>query len=136
MYRNGGFGNFLRFLHAQFMKVVFKGFPMYYFTQEAFWRIPGEMSLEDLRDIEAGLTLDENDQPVFADKIKIKQTSSTRVSKRAKKKKVKKTKKKSKFEDLLKQMAEKRKQNKEEGRLSRRERKRSALSLCWMLWKM
>ncbi|XP_022340668.2 protein timeless homolog [Crassostrea virginica] len=94
--------------------------------QEAFWRIPGEMSLEDLRDIEAGLTLDENDQPVFADKIKIKQTSSTRVSKRAKKKKVKKTKKKSKFEDLLKQMAEKRKQNKEEGRLSRRERKRNS----------
>lgn len=98
--------------------------------QEAFWRIPGEMVLQDLRNLEIGLTLDENDQPVSADKIKVMQTATAKGAKKKnkKKKKVKKTKKNSKFEDLLKQMAEKRKQNKEDGRLARREKKRNSPS--------
>lgn len=84
------------------------------------------MVLQDLRNLEIGLTLDENDQPVSADKIKVMQTATAKgaTKKNKKKKKVKKTKKNSKFEDLLKQMAEKRKQNKEDGRLARREKKR------------
>lgn len=98
--------------------------------QEAFWRIPGEMVLQDLRNLEIGLTLDENDQPVSADKIKVMQTATAKGAKKKnkKKKKVQKTKKNSKFEDLLKQMAEKRKQNKEDGRLARREKKRNSPS--------
>lgn len=83
--------------------------------------------LQDLRNLEIGLTLDGNDQPLSADKIKVMQTATTprgAKKKNKKKKKVQKTKKNSKFEDLLKQMAEKRKQNKEDGRLARRERKR------------
>lgn len=82
------------------------------------------MVLQDLRNLEIGLTLDENDQPVSADKIKVMQTAKGAKKKNKKKKKVQKTKKNSKFEDLLKQMAEKRKQNKEDGRLARREKKR------------
>lgn len=83
------------------------------------------MVLQDLRNLEVGLTLDENNQPVSADKIKVMQTAMAKGAKKKnkKKKKVQKT-KNSKFEDLLKQMAEKRKQNKEDGRLARRERKR------------
>lgn len=80
--------------------------------------------LQDLRNLEIGLTLDGNDQPLSADKIKVMQTATAKGAKKKKKKKVQKTKKNSKFEDLLKQMAEKRKQNKEDGRLARRERKR------------
>lgn len=80
--------------------------------------------LQDLRNLEIGLTLDGNDQPLSADKIKVMQTATAKGAKKKKKKKVQKTKKNSKFEDLLKQMAEKRKQNKEDGRIARRERKR------------
>lgn len=80
--------------------------------------------LRDLRNLEIGLTLDGNDQPLSADKIKVMQTATAKGAKKKKKKKVQKTKKNSKFEDLLKQMAEKRKQNKEDGRIARRERKR------------
>lgn len=82
------------------------------------------MVLQDLRNLEIGLTLDGNDQPLSADKIKVMQTATAKGAKKKKKKKVQKTKKNSKFEDLLKQMAEKRKQNKEDGRIARRERKR------------
>lgn len=82
--------------------------------------------LQDLRNLEIGLTLDGNDQPLSADKIKVMQTATAKGAKKKnkKKRKVQKTKKNSKFEDLLKQMAEKRKQNKEDGRIARRERKR------------
>ncbi|XP_061179569.1 protein timeless homolog [Saccostrea echinata] len=94
--------------------------------QEAFWRIPGEMPLAELRDIEAGLTLDDDGKPVEADRIKVRQTTTANPGKKTKKKKEKKPKKKNKFENLLKQMAEKRKQDKEGGRLGRRERKRAS----------
>ncbi|XP_062584373.1 protein timeless homolog [Saccostrea cucullata] len=96
--------------------------------QEAFWRIPGEMPLAELRDIEAGLMLDEDGKPTEAERIKVRQTkTAAKPGKRPKKKKEKKPKKKNdKFENLLKQMAEKRKQDKEEGRLGRRERKRAS----------
>jgi hypothetical protein len=98
------------------------------------------MSLEDLRNIEAGLTLDDDNKPVAANRIQVKTSVPTKKAKKkknkAKKKKNKAKKKKQKeeetpkrwdrFENLMKQMAEKRKKDKEDGRLTRRERKRSA----------
>ncbi|KAK6175117.1 hypothetical protein SNE40_013642 [Patella caerulea] len=56
--------------------------------QEAFWRISGELSVSELRNIIDGLTLNDRDEPINADKIQIKQISSMQNKKQAKEKKV------------------------------------------------
>lgn len=82
------------------------------------------MALQELRNLEAGLTLDDDDKPVAADRIQVKQSGTTQKEKKTKQKKKKAKRRDNKFENLLKQMAEKRKQDREDGRLTRRERKR------------
>ncbi|XP_050412859.1 protein timeless homolog [Patella vulgata] len=55
--------------------------------QEAFWRISGELSVSELRNIIDGLTLNDQDEPINADKIQVKQISSMKKKKQAKEKK-------------------------------------------------
>ena len=80
--------------------------------QEVFWRIPWTLSALDLRNIVAGLALDENNVPLAADRIKVKVTEGKKKrEKRRKKTKEVKPKKKNanKFaalKDLVKRKAE------------------------------
>ncbi|XP_053408285.1 protein timeless homolog isoform X2 [Mercenaria mercenaria] len=75
--------------------------------QEAFWRIPAGLSPAELRNIASGLTLDENDEPVNADRIKIKKVEMKKKEKKRKEPKQKKN--ASKFaalKELVKKKAE------------------------------
>lgn len=60
--------------------------------QETFWRIPAGLSPLELRNIASGLTLDENNEPVNADKIQIKKQVAKQKKKKERKKKEKKNK--------------------------------------------
>ena len=83
------------------------------FPQEAFWRIPSNLSVLDLRNIVAGLALDENNTPIAADKIKIraapKQKKKEKKKKRKEERPVPKKKNANKFaalRDLVKKKAD------------------------------
>ena len=56
------------------------------FPQEAFWRIPSNLSVLDLRNIVAGLALDENNTPIAADKIKIRAAPKQKKKEKKKRK--------------------------------------------------
>ncbi|XP_021339661.1 protein timeless homolog [Mizuhopecten yessoensis] len=92
--------------------------------QEVFWRIPGEWSPAQLRQLVEGLTLDEQGVPSQAHTIKIHKPPAPKPSK-AKVKEVKKKKDDKKTSDRmerLKAMAKQRQQNK--GKKPRRDRTR------------
>ena len=61
-----------------------------YPLQEAFWRIPPNLSALDLRNIVSGLALDENNVPIAADRIKMKSSAPKPKQKEKKRKKEKK----------------------------------------------
>ena len=61
-----------------------------YSLQEAFWRIPPNLSALDLRNIVSGLALDENNVPIAAHRIKMKSSAPKPKQKEKKRKKEKK----------------------------------------------
>ena len=44
------------------------------YLQEAFWRIPGELTVGELRSIQEGLTIDDDGKATSADKLQLRQT--------------------------------------------------------------
>ncbi|KAL3836515.1 hypothetical protein ACJMK2_021941 [Sinanodonta woodiana] len=93
--------------------------------QEAFWRIPANLTASELKNIADGLELNENGVPVAAEKIKIVQKTKQNTQKKRKQKK-KKTKddahKKKKNQDVskrfvaLQEMAKKKKEDDAHGK--------------------
>ncbi|KAL4229316.1 hypothetical protein ACF0H5_012358 [Mactra antiquata] len=82
--------------------------------QEVFWRIPSGVSPADLRNAASGLVLDENDEPVNADRIKVHQSKPKKKQKKQKKKKLKKSKPKKNANKIaaLKELIKAKKQSK------------------------
>lgn len=83
----------------------------YILKQEAFWRIPSHLSVLDLRNIVAGLVLDENNVPIAADRIKMRDVpkAKKKEKKRKEERPAQKKKNANKFavlRDLVKKKAE------------------------------
>ncbi|XP_060554622.1 protein timeless homolog [Ruditapes philippinarum] len=93
--------------------------------QEAFWRIPAELRVAELRNIATGLVLDENNHPVNADRIQIKKVERKKKQKKErkrKKEKVPKQKKNASKFAALKELVKK----KSEAKKTKRIRKKPA----------
>lgn len=87
--------------------------------QEAFWRIPGELDPDELTALGEGLQLNDDNEPINCDKIKVHAASDKQKHKKKEKKKrpeeVKVDKRESKAPSkakLLKDLMKKRKANK------------------------
>ncbi|XP_046584148.1 LOW QUALITY PROTEIN: protein timeless homolog [Haliotis rubra] len=82
--------------------------------QEAFWRIPAHLSASDLNNIIDGLELDENGEPLAADKIKPVQKE--KAKKQRKTKSVSASQKKDMAEQQKKEKMQKKKEEKKKAR--------------------
>ncbi|KAK3595063.1 hypothetical protein CHS0354_043159 [Potamilus streckersoni] len=106
--------------------------------QEAFWRIPANLTASELRNIADGLELNENGEPVAADKIKVvqKPKQNTQKKRKEKKKERKKDKHKNKKDQdvsrrfaALQAMAKKRKEDETQGKRRSRYKKASPIKM-------